>query len=77
MFVVGDVAGEININSEMLFDDLAYLLTQSDIILFAQLVKDKFEAERVEIFFDQHVFFRMFFFDNGNNMFRFVERAVA
>ena len=61
----------------MFFDNLAYLLTQSDIILLAQLVENKFEFERIKIIFQLQVFFRMIFFNHGNNALRFIKRVVA
>ena len=51
MFIVGNVAVKINMEPEMFFDNLAYLRTQSDIILLAQLVENKFEFERIKIIF--------------------------
>ena len=77
MFIISNVAGKINMESQMFFDKLAYLRTQSDIILLAQLIKNKLEFKRIKIIFQLQAFFRMIFFNHGNNAFRFIKSVVA
>ena len=73
VFIVSDVAGKFHIDAQMLLDNFANLLAQNGVVLFAQLIENKFETERIEILSDQRVFFRKFFLDDRNDIFRLVE----
>jgi len=77
MFIISDVACEFHIDAQMLLDNFTNLFTEDGIVLLAQLIENQLESERAEVLFDQRVFFRKFFLDDRNDIFRFVERIVA
>src|SRR5664280_1684666 len=77
MVVVRDFAGKLNMNTKMLFDNLAYLRANGHIILFAQLVENKFELERVVSVFQLKVYFRVQPRNNLHHAIWFMYRAIT